>query len=71
MKYNPEVMGKNWLHIQDGSGNTGNNDLTVTTSSRAKIGDMVLVTGKLSADRDFGGGYQYSLIIEDAKVTVE
>ncbi|MBI5684239.1 MAG: hypothetical protein HZC54_04095 [Verrucomicrobia bacterium] len=71
VKYNPAIMGKNWLHIQDGTGTAGSNDLTVTTSSQAKVGDTVLVTGTVSTDRDFGSGYKYGLIIEDAKVTVE
>jgi hypothetical protein len=71
VKYNPEVMGKNWIHIQDGSGSAGSNDLTVTTSSTTKLGDLILVTGTVATDRDFGGGYRYSLILEDAKVTVE
>jgi hypothetical protein len=71
VKFNPEIMGKNWLHVQDGSGETGTNDITVTSAARAKVGDTVLVKGKLSLDRDFGFGYKYALIIEDAEVTVE
>jgi len=71
VKYNPEVMGKNWIHIQDGTGTAGSNDLTVTTSATTKLGDVILVTGTVATDRDFGGGYRYSLIVEEAKVTVE
>jgi hypothetical protein len=73
VKYNAQIMGKNWLHVQDGSGDAadGSNDLTVTTASEAKVGDTVLLTGKVSIDKDFGYGYKYALIIEDAKVTVE
>jgi len=71
VKYNEGVMGKNWLHIRDGSGGEGTNDLTVTTATPAKLGDTVLVKGKVSTDRDFGGGYRYAVIVEDAKVTVE
>jgi len=71
VKYNEGVMGKNWLHIRDGSGGAGNNDLTVTTATTTKVGDTVLVKGKVSTDRDFGGGYFYGVIVEDAKVTVE
>jgi len=73
VKYNSMVMGKNWLHIRDGSGSAmeGNNDLTVTTATAAKVGDTVLVTGKVSTDKDFGAGYKYSVILDDAKVTVE
>lgn len=71
VKYNSNVLGKNWLHIRDGSGAEGSNDLTVTTATEAKVGDTVLVAGKVSTDRDFGGGYKYAVILEDAKVTVE
>lgn len=71
VKYNAQILGKNWLHIQDGSGAPGTNDLTVTTSATVKVGDLVLVTGKLGTDRDFGSGYKYPLIIEDATVVVQ
>lgn len=71
VKYNAGILGKNWLHIQDGTGDANGNDLTITTSATAKVGDTVLVAGKVGADRDFGGGYKYGLIVEDAKVTVE
>jgi hypothetical protein len=73
VKYNAMIMGKNWLHIQDGSGSADqkNNDLTVTSATSAKLGDTVLVTGIVSTDKDFGAGYKYSVILEDASVTVE
>ena len=71
VKYNANIMGKNWLHIQDGTGSAASSDLTVTTAANTKVGDVVLVTGTVATDRDFGGGYRYDLIIEDAKVTVE
>jgi hypothetical protein len=71
VKSTPEVMGKNWLHVRDGTGNAGTNDLTVTTSALADVGKTVLVRGKLSTDKDFGAGYRYDIIIEDATVAVE
>ena len=71
VKFNPEIMGKNWIHLQDGTGEAGSKDLTVTTDAVAKVGDTVLVTGKVTADKDFGYGYKYDVILEDAKVTVE
>ena len=73
VKFSPQIMGKNWIHLQDGSGDAaaGTNDLTVTTDVTANVGDTVLVTGALTLDKDFGYGYQYNVIIEDAKVTVE
>jgi hypothetical protein len=71
VKYSPQIMQKNWLHIQDGTGAEGSNDLTVTAGTEAKVGDTVVVTGVLSANVDFGYGYQYDLIIENAEVIIE
>lgn len=68
VKYSPEIMGKNWLHIQDGTDNKGNFDLTVTTSATAKVGDVITVEGKVALDKDFGAGYFYKVIVEDAIV---
>jgi hypothetical protein len=71
VKFSPEIMGKNWLHLQDGTGAAGTNDLTVTTSSRVPVGATVLVNGMLSTDKDFGYGYKYDVILDDAQVVVE
>lgn len=71
VKYNGGILGANWLHIQDGTGAEGTNDLTVTTSATAAVGDTVTVRGMLVADRDFGSGYVYDLIIENAQITVD
>lgn len=68
-KFTGGVLGKNWIHIDDGS--AGDKDLTVTTDAVAKIGDTVAAKGVLGVDRDFGAGYRYDVIIEDATVTVE
>lgn len=71
VKFSAEIMGKNWIHLQDGTGEAGSNDLTVTTSAMAKMGDTVLISGVLATDKDFGYGYAYGVIVEDAQVTVE
>jgi hypothetical protein len=73
VKFNAGIMGKNWLHLQDGTGTPGKNDLIITTSTsaNAKVGDTVLASGKLSIDKDFGFGYKFPVIVEDAKVAVE
>jgi hypothetical protein len=72
VKTNAGVMGKNWLHVRDGSGAEGTNDLTVTTASvLPEVGSTVVVSGPLTLDKDFGMGYRYDVIIEDAEVTVE
>ena len=71
VKYNAQILGKNWVHLRDGSGAEGTNDLTVTTSVEVKVGDLVLVTGKLMTNRDFGSGYTYAAIVENATVVVQ
>ena len=67
------IMGRNWLHLQDGSGDvaTGDHDITVTTEGTARQGDTVRIEGTVAVDKDFGSGYFYSVLVEDATVTVE
>ena len=73
VKFNKQIMGKNWLHVRDGSGDAaaGTHDLTITTGVDAQVGDTVLVTGEVHLDKDFGYGYKYDVILEDAQVVVE
>ncbi len=71
VKFTGGIMGKNWIHLRDGTGGEGSNDLTVTTAATAAVGDTVLVSGVTAVDKDFGYGYRYSLLLEDAAVTVE
>jgi hypothetical protein len=71
VKFTAGIMGKNWIHLRDGTGDEGANDLTVTTDSVAEVGNTILVNGTLSTDRDFGFGYTYKVMIEDAQITVE
>ncbi len=66
VKYNPAIMGRNWVHIQDGTDYSGEYDLTITTSDVVSVGDQVVFTGILALDRDFGYGYKYSTIVEGA-----
>ncbi len=70
VKVSSMIMGKNWLHLQDGTGDAASNshDLVVTTLGQAEKGAVVVVEGTLSADRDFGSGYRYDVIVEDAEV---
>jgi len=72
VKTNANIMGKNWLHVRDGSGAEGTNDLTVTTAAELPmVGDTVVVTGPVTLNKDFGMGYAYDVIVEDAEVTIE
>jgi hypothetical protein len=68
VKFNSGIMGKNWLHVRDGTGSAADNtnDLLVTTTAPAKVGDVVTVKGVVHTDRDFGSGYAYKVIVEDA-----
>ncbi|NVO11401.1 MAG: hypothetical protein HXX16_15675 [Bacteroidales bacterium] len=66
VKYSPGIMNKNWIHIQDGTESEGNYDLTVTTLSEFKVGDIVTLEGKVALNKDFGYGYKYDVLLEDA-----
>jgi hypothetical protein len=71
VKYNPDIMGRNWIHLRDGSGSRGkkDDDITVTTTQAAAVGDVVVARGTVHLDRDFGAGYAYPVILEDARIT--
>jgi len=67
VKVNPEIMGKNWIHLTDASLTGKEKDLTVTSDALVKVGDQVTLTGKVATDKDFGAGYLFPVILEDAK----
>ncbi len=68
VKYTRQVLGKDWIHIRDSS---GEGDLTITTNSRVSLGDVVVAEGVIKLNRDFGFGYVYDVLMEDATVIVE
>ncbi len=70
IKVLPAIMGRNWIHIQDGTGGskTKDYDLVVTSQQLPKVGEVITVVGVLHANKDFGYGYKYPVIIEDAKI---
>jgi len=67
-KFNANIMGRNWVHIQDGSEADGKYDLTITTTEKTRVGDVVTFSGIIALDKDFGAGYKYEVIMEDAKI---
>ncbi|WP_305044308.1 hypothetical protein [Geoalkalibacter sp.] len=71
VRFSPQIMGKNWIHLQDGTENDGKGDITVTTLAMAQVGDTVVVKGVLGTDKDIAHGQVYEVIIEDAEVVVE
>lgn len=68
VKYNAGIMGKNWIHLRDGSGSAADNtdDILVTTTNETKLDDVVTVKGIVHNDKDFGAGYAYKVLIEEA-----
>jgi hypothetical protein len=67
-KVNARIMKRNWIHLRDSS---SPDDLIVTSNALAVVGDVVVVKGKLGLNRDFGLGYTYPVLLEDATITKE
>jgi len=68
VKLNNMIMNRNWIHLQDGSLNEKSVDLTVTTMENIPLGAIVAVEGKIALNKDFGAGYKYDIIMEEAKL---
>lgn len=66
VKINKMIMGRNWVHLDDGS--SPGTDLTITTAADVPVGTTVTMTGTIALNRDFGAGYMYEVIMEGAKV---
>ncbi len=73
VKFNGGILGRNWIHIQDGTGVAadGSNDLLVTSDAAAKVGDVITATGTVAIDKDFTAGYAYAVLIEGATLTAK
>lgn len=65
-KFNSRIMGRNWIHLQDGTASSGANDLTATSTEEVKVGDIIILEGEITLDKDFGAGYFYSIIMENS-----
>jgi len=70
VKVNNGIMGRNFVHVQDGTGDANSNNLVVTSNQTASVGDTVTISGVVVVNRDFGSGYAYPLLIEEASITV-
>lgn len=72
VKFNGGILGRNWIHLQDGTGKASDNsnDITITTPEDVvvKVGDTITVTGSVALDKDFGAGYAYGTLIENGRV---
>jgi hypothetical protein len=70
-KYNASIMNRNWLHIQDGTSFGEYIDITVTSDQTAKVGDTIIIEGTVAVDKDFGAGYLYDVIVENASIVID
>jgi hypothetical protein len=70
VKVNTGILGKNWLHLRDGTGSAidGSNDLLVTSREAAAIGDIVSAKGTVRTDVKLGTGHAYAVLVEDASL---
>jgi hypothetical protein len=66
VKVNNDIMDRNWVHLMDGTRGESRSDLTFTTQESVQVGDTVVFEGILAIDREFGAGYVYPLIVEEA-----
>lgn len=71
VKVNNGIMGRNFVHVQDGTGDANNNNLIVTSKETASVGDQVTISGVVAVNRDFGSGYSYPLLIEEASIAAK
>jgi len=67
-KYNPGIMERNWVHLQDGTEAEGKYDLTITSTEAFQVGQVLTIEGILAANRDFGYGYSYEILLEEATI---
>jgi hypothetical protein len=67
-KFSDSIMNRNWIHVQDGTNHENDFDLTITSNEIVKIGDVIVISGKLTLNKDFGYGYFYKVLIEDGKI---
>lgn len=68
VKFSPEIMNTNWIHLQDGTSFDGKYDLTITSGEVVSVGNVVTFEGKIALDKDFGYGYFYDILIEEATI---
>lgn len=67
-KFSSAIMGKNWVHFQDGTEFDGAYDLMVTSMEQLAVGDVVVFEGIITLDKDFGAGYFFKVIMQDAVI---
>lgn len=65
-KFSPNILGKNWITLQDGTGIAPDDALVVTSLETLDVGAEVIVKGMVKSNVDIGAGYTYKVILEEA-----
>jgi len=68
VKFNKQIMKRNWIHIQDGTGTENDFDLVLTSDQDVKVGDIIVAEGTVAVDKDFGAGYFFPVMIENVQI---
>lgn len=68
VKINHDILDRNWVHLQDGTSDAEKSDLTFTTQAEVKVGDIVTFEGVVALDKEYGKGYVYPLVVENARL---
>jgi len=71
VKVNANIMDRNWVHLQDGTRHGDDFDLTITTQDEVGKEDIVTFSGKIVLNKDFGYGYSYKVLMEEAKLEIK
>ena len=66
VKFSPNVLGKNWVTLQDGTGTAPDDKLVVTTAETVDLNAEVVVKGLVKSNVDIGAGYTYKVLLESA-----
>jgi len=63
------IMKRDWVHLQDGTGDDATNDLVLTTENAGSLkeGETVSAVGTATVDKDFGYGYFYPILLENSR----
>jgi hypothetical protein len=69
VKVSANILGKNWITLQDGTGTPPDNKLIATTTEEVEAGDIRVVSGMVKANVDIGSGYKYKVVLEEATFT--
>ena len=67
VKVSQAIMNRTWIHLKDGTGEKGRDKIIFRSKDQvAQVGSIITAEGRLETDMDFGYGYHYEVLAEDA-----